>query len=453
MRRIPACVFVLLGVGLLLAPAQALAATAAGAAKAGPAAAGGVNFQPLGDATTQPISGVVRDYAGNGVAGAEVDWGWWTSLTAYQFGGTNISQATPSGTDASGAFNFADALGGHQVAGVAADDLHVYYYPTSPGLEEMAAFTLDFATNNDNTLPSPYTYVMQPAHVNIEVANAPATSFVEVRAGNSNVGYAAADVPLNSGVGVASVLPMSNFDDVVAYSLHVVSPGVTTCLAQTEALASTPVDLTAGTTAADTVNLDWSKAQQAYLAGPTFKHSGAPGTAVKMILKGWPATEKAAFVADYGASPYLYGASQTSSGADITYTVPLTVRKNAPVDVYPIETYRADNLDSLVALWDYFQVCTFKPSASAIHHGKTVRLSGKVPGSGYVTVYSTSKKVSGQPATLSAKGWVKGGRYHIASSGKFQSALLHPKRTTWYVAKYTGWAFPAFTSVVKVTVR
>jgi hypothetical protein len=364
-----------------------------------------------------------------------------------------VTDATPYGTDSSGAFNFPDVLGGHQVNGVAADDLHIYYYPTSPGLEEMADFTLDFATNNDDTLPTPYSYVMQPARVNIAVAHAPAASFVEVRAGNSNVGYAEADVPLSAGTGVASVLPMSNFDDVVAFSFHVVSPGITTCLAQTESLAGTQVSVTGGTTATDTVNLDWSKAQYAYLAGPTCQHSGHPGTVVKMILKRWPAEEKADFVADYGSGAYLYSTSQTSSGAGITYTVPLRVRANAPICVYPIETYRADDLDSLVGLWDYFQVCTFKSSASAIRHGKAVRLSGKVPGKGYVTIYSTRHKASGQPATLAAKGWVKVGRYRATSSGKFLSGSLHLTHTTWYVAKYTGWAFPAFTSVVKVAVR
>jgi hypothetical protein len=263
MRRIPACVFVLLGVGLLLAPAQALASTGATHTAFGlrHAASAGVDFQRLGDATTYPISGFVRDYDGKGVAGAEVDWGWWSSFTDRNFGGSNVTDATPYGTDSSGAFNFPDVLGGHQVNGVAADDLHIYYYPTSPGLEEMADFTLDFATNNDDTLPTPYSYVMQPARVNIAVAHAPAASFVEVRAGNSNVGYAEADVPLSAGTGVASVLPMSNFDDVVAFSFHVVSPGITTCLAQTESLAGTQGSVTGGTTATDTVNLDWSKAQ------------------------------------------------------------------------------------------------------------------------------------------------------------------------------------------------
>jgi hypothetical protein len=213
------------------------------------------------------------------------------------------------------------------------------------------------------------------------------------------------------------------------------------------------VGVSAGTTATDTVNLDWDDAQYAYLAGPTCRHSGKPGTTVKLVLKGWPAAEKAEFVGFYGASQYFYTQSQTSSGASDTYTVPLRIPTKVPVGFYEFDTWRADDLDSLVNLWDYFQVCTFKSSASAIDHGKTIRLSGKVPGYGYVTIYSTRHKVSGQPWSLAAKGWVKGARYRISSSGKFLTGLLHPPRTTTYVAKYTGFDFPAFTSVVKVTVH
>ena len=62
------------------------------------------------------------------------------------------STPLPDGTGADGAFTFPAVLGGHQVNGVAADDLHVYYNPfdvaTYSGLEEMASFVLDFATND-----------------------------------------------------------------------------------------------------------------------------------------------------------------------------------------------------------------------------------------------------------------------------------------------------------------
>ena len=444
------CVLVVLGAGLILTPAQVMATSVADhlAFGASHSTLPGVDFQRLGD-TTYSIKGHVLDYAGNGVAGAEVDWGWWTSVSSYHYGGSNFDTA-PNGTGGGGVFSIAGVTGGHQVGGEPADDLTVYYLPTSPGLWELRCSNLDFAANNDAT---PFSYEMQPAEVNIDIAHAPAVPGVGVLAGNGSVGYADAAVPLTAGVGVASVLPMANFDDVVAYSYNAAgdSPAVTEWL-------GTPVSVSAGTIATGTVNLDWHNAQYAYLAGPTCRHSGKSGTKVKLVLKGWPAREEAEFAGFYDGgglswSQHSYTQSQASSAASDSYTVALQIPTKVPVGLYEFDTWRADNPDSLVNLWDYFQVCTFKASASAIHQGAAIRLSGKVPGHGYVTIYSTSHKVSAQPSTLAAKGWVKGGRYRISSSGKFLTGPLHPKRTATYVARYTGDNFPAFTSAVKVAVR
>ena len=102
-------------------------------------------------------------------------------------------------------------------------------------------------------------------------------------------------------------------------------------------------------------------------------------------------------------------------------------------------------------LWDYFQVCRFNTSASSIRAGHSVRLSGKVPGDGKVTLLATTHKVSGQPSSLAAKGWTKLGTYKI-KDGAFTTGYLYPNRTTYYVVRYNGY-FEAFTSVVKVGVR
>ena len=128
-----------------------------------------MDFQRLGD-TTYTISGHVLDYAGKGVAGAEVDWGWWSSIADYHFGGSNFD-TQPNGTDSSGAFSIPGVTGGHQVGSKPADDLTVYYYPnpTLPGLAEMRYYALDFAANNDATA---FSYQMQPAEVNVHIANA-----------------------------------------------------------------------------------------------------------------------------------------------------------------------------------------------------------------------------------------------------------------------------------------
>jgi hypothetical protein len=457
MRRLAVYAVVVLAAGLVLAP-SALASTgikhaAAGVRHAAPAggvrhaASAGAAFSGLGDPTTYAISGRVLDFDHTPTAGAEVDWGWWDNVPNYNVGGSNISQSTPNGTDSSGAFRFG-AVTSAPLPGN--DDLRVYY-PTLSGLTFMDSWSLNFSTKNDIT---PFSYEMQPAHVTVNIDNAPASPAPEVKVGQMDTGYAVTEMPLTAGSGVAGVLP-SSFDDVIAYYFHVAgNPYYRTCLAQTEWLSPgtppAPVNVSAGVLATDPVHLDWNLAQYAYLAGPSWQHSGKPGTTVKMVLKGWPAGQQSQFAAYYGAGSYVNDPI-TSSGAG-THVVSLRIRPNAPVDVYEVDTYRADATDSFVDLWDYFQVCTFKASASAIHHGKAMRLSGKVPGTGSVTIFSTTHKVAGQPATLAAKGWVKGGSYKI-KSGKFLSGLLHPKRTTWYVAKYRGYDFWAFTSVVKVTVH
>ncbi len=313
----------------------------------------------------------------------------------------------------------------------------------------MELWALDFTANNDAT---PFSYEIQPAQVDLNVANAPSPA-IEVETGNASVGYAQTDVTLDgSNDGVASVPPMDTFDSVVAYYYTDFSNFYTACRSQVESLG-TPASLAGGGTAAGTVDLDWSAAQHAYLAGPLCRHSGKPGTKVLMVVNGWPANEKASFVG-WGANGGVPKGSVISTGADQTYAMPITIPATEPVGFYEIDTYRADKAgaDSLVGMWDLYQVCTFKPSASSIHRGHAVRLSGRVPGTGNVTIYSTWHKVSAAPGTLAASGWHRVGVYKT-SSGKFTSSLLHPTRTMYYVAKYKGLAFQAFTSVTRVAVH
>lgn len=446
MRRLAVCAFVVLAVGLVLAPgALASAGVRHAALGTSHAVSAGPALPALGDGATYNISGHVLDFDGNGVPGAEVDWGWWDGSYNYQPGGTNMPQDDSPGTDNTGAFAFTGVSGGHPQG----DDLEITYLPPlSDGLDFIDSWNLDFATQNDAT---PYSYEMRPGHVNVAIANVPtsmATLVPEVKVGEQDVGFATTEVALTGGSGVAGMLPPS-FNDVVAYY---VGP-LQNCTAQAEWLGLSPVTVAAGATAGDTVNLDWNQAQYAHLAGPTWQHSGKPGTKAKMVLKGWPASQQAEFVGYYGGAPGYkdYSASVLSTGPGNTYTTSLQVATNAPVGMYEIDTYRVDSPASFVQLWDYFQVCTVKASASAIRYGKTVRVSGKVWGYGKVTVYSRTK-AAGQPATLTAKGWKRVGAYNT-KSGKFASGLLRPKRTTWYVVKYNGYDFPAFTSVIKVTVR
>ena len=181
---------------------------------------------------------------------------------------------------------------------------------------------------------------------------------------------------------------------------------------------------------------------------------GQAGVLFTVELQGWPAGEEATFASYFAGpgSPYVARTSILSHGPALTYQVRLRIYPKAPVGVDELDVFRSDNADSLVDLWDYYQVCTIKASAASIRTGQAVRLSGKVPGSGSVVLLGTTHKVSGQPLSLAARGWRKLGVYRL-KSGKFATGQLRPKRTTWYVVRYSGYAFPAFTSVVKVVVR
>jgi len=440
MKRLSLCVSVMCAACLLLAPAALASTKSHSPARVRHAAATPRSFGQLGDDPMYAISGHVLDVNGDPVQGAEVDWGWFDGI-GFNWGGTyNLQSSPPWGTGASGEFAF-PSVSGHP----GNDYLDVVYpEPTdqqTDWLAEMKSWSLDFSADNDATPPSGYSYDMQPGKVQVTIANAP-SALPEVKVGDADTpGYAITELALNGG-GVAGVLPPQFNDVVVSY------PSRRGVLAEVEAFEASPVSVTPGAIAADPVAVDWDNAQYAYLAGPLCRHSGKPGSTVKMALKGWPAGEKAIFSDSNGD---FYKTTQLSAGPTFSYLVPLKIATGVAVGPYWIDTYNSDPA-SFVDLSDTYQVCTFKPSASSIRPGHAVRLSGRVYGKGNVTIYSTTHKASAQPSTLAAKGWHRVGAYKT-SSGKFITGLLRPSRTTWYVAKYTGWAFPAFTSVVRVTVR
>jgi hypothetical protein len=444
MRRLAVCGFVVLAAGLVLAPG-ALAATGAGHVAAPAtrhAAPAGVNFQRLGDGSTYAISGHVLDFDGNGVAAAEVDWGWWDAGN-YNFGDTNMPLSSSPGTDATGHFSFG-AVTSAPTAGN--DDLTaVYPYPasdTASWLEVLETWNNDFAI--------PATYELRPGAVDVTIAGLTGAmangESPEVWVAGTP-GLARTSMTLANAAG--SAFTPSGFNDVVA-GFYTPQGEMT---AETQWQGS-DVSVTPGTTDTTPVALDWSQAHHASLVGPLWQHSGKPGSIVKLRLKGWPTGEQAAFYFEGPTRFWSYPdtSNLTSTGADQTSTASLRIPTGIAADLYEVHAYRVDDPNGIPDLWTFYQVCTFKSSASAIHHGKAIRLSGKVPaGAGKVTIYS-AKKAYGQPATLAAKGWVKVGTCKL-KAGKFASGLLHPKRTSWYVAKYSGYAFPAFTSVVKVTVH
>jgi hypothetical protein len=444
MRRLAVGGFVVLAVVLVLAPG-ALAATGArhaAALAARHATAAGTAAARLGVDTTYAISGHVLNFGGTAVAGAEVDWGWWDAGN-YNFGGTNVPLPSSLGTDAAGHFSF-DAVTSAPTAGN--DDLTALYpYPPSDTAAE-----LEFLETRNNDFATTPTYQLQPGAVDVTIAGLTGAMAngepPEVWVAGTP-GLARTSMTLTNAAGTA--FAASGFNDVVA-GFYTPQGDMT---AETQWQGS-DVSVTPGTTDTTPVALDWGQAHRAYLVGPLWQHSGKPGSIVKLRLKGWPAAELAAFYFEGPSRLWHYpDASQiTSTGADQIYTASLPIPTGIAPDLYAVHAYRAKVLNGIPDLWIFYQVCTFKSSASVIHHGKSIRLSGKVPaGAGTVTIYS-SRKAYGQPATLAAKGWVRVGSCKL-KAGKFAGGLLHPKHTTWYVAKYPGYAFPAFTSVVKVTVR
>jgi hypothetical protein len=143
-----------------------------------------------------------------------------------------------------------------------------------------------------------------------------------------------------------------------------------------------------------------------------------------------------------------------STGRQKVYRVALRIPAHAAVgNVYEINAERSDDVQSLLWLDDYYEICTFSASHSTIAPGQTVRLRGHIDAK-KATLFMRHSR-AGQPATVKAQGWTKVANLHVKASGRFVSPLLHPSRTTWYVVRYHGvnGGFTAFTPVVKVAVR
>ena len=278
----------------------------------------------------------------------------------------------------------------------------------------MIDWSLDFSTNNSPT----YSYVVRPAEVPVKIDHLP-DRVVHVVAGNERHGYAMSGVAIKSGKGTASVLPLNDFDDVLAF-------GSSGALVRSEVEWRVDAGHVSAGATAPTVELDWSKPLRAYLAGPQCQHSGPGGRKVTLLLKGWPTGESASFVASDDGGYYATSGPVTSSGPTTAMAKTFRVDAHAPVGDWYVNTNRSDDPDSIVEFEDVYQVCALRASASSVPAGSAVRLSGQVPGMGIATLYSIAHK-AGQPATLAAKGWHKVGTLKLNyTTGKFVSGRLHP---------------------------
>ena len=237
-------------------------------------------------------------------------------------------------------------------------------------------------------------------------------------------------------------LQAEDFRGAVTRAVGWVSPGYT------------PVPVTAGQEAPATLQFDWDEAVRGRLAGRMCTRSGPPGSHVTFVLDGWPAGAQVSFrgFAFSSGKTDWFSPVVTSAGREHTYRVSLAVPKGvAAGDIYCFEAYRSDDPRALLNVYDYFQVCDFGASSTAIDRGQPVRLHGHVEGQ-RVTLFKRTSAAP-QPARLRAPGWTEVRSFRTFAGGRFRTGFMKPGATTWYVVRYDSGVFPAFTQVVKVKVR
>ena len=234
-----------------------------------------------------------------------------------------------------------------------------------------------------------------------------------------------------------------------------------------------PVPVTAGSTTPLPFTFDESSAYRVLVTEPYWA-SGRPGTVLRLALQDFRAGMELTF--EGSIDPDLHTTwnhkSYTTTGPE-EQTVSLTVPKKArpgralTVRVQEVTALPVDYLFFYVS----FQVCTLNASDTPISRGAAVKLNGVVPVAGntepgkgkprYVWIYRRATAAS--PPTVwdaTQQGWRLVERVRTDRSGRFHSAWLTPRRTTWYVARYAGDAdvslegyFRAYTSVRTVRVR
>ena len=393
------------------------------------------------DVSTSPVSGTMEAFDGTPLADCWVTCGWydpdgysWFVPDAF------FNDAGDTSTAADGSFSF---------EGVPAHPGHDSIMAGSSfgaGLNYLILYHLDFSTTGG--------YVLRPGHVNVNVAHAPTGRRAEVSLGDANYSAIDSSVGLTDGYGVADTVPpdfnsarlsFPSANGTVTAGCDWVSPG------------HAPVTVAPGTVAGTTVQFDWRSAVRGYIQGPRCRQSGRPGSTVRYAVSNLPAGEQLSFFGQ-SWSPYTWGVhtySQVvnSTGPRNTYTIALRIPKRATVgDVYEIQAQRTDDVQSMLWLYDDYEVCTFAASRGTILSGQAVRLRGHIDGMRATLLMRHSR--AGQPATAKANGWAKVSSLTV-KGGRFVSPPLHPSRTTWYVARYQGLngGFTAFTPAVRVAVR
>jgi hypothetical protein len=393
-------------------------------------------------AQTRPLSGTLQEFDGSPLANGWISWGWWDPDgyswycpdAVYHNGGD-------ASTGDDGAFSFPS------VASHPAHDTLVAGGDSRSGPIYTTLYHLDFSATGS--------YDLRPGHVNISVAHAPSGRQASVGLGDALFAIAQSSVDLTDGIGVADAMPpdinsarvsFPSANGAVRAECEWVSPG------------HAPVSVSPGAVAGTTVAVDWNAAVRGRLAGPRCRHSGRPGSTVRYSISNLPAGEQISFVG-YSWSPADWGVQTypqvvTSSGPQDTYTVALQIPARATVgQVYDVDAERSDDIQSMLWLYDYYEVCDIAATHSSITRGDSLRLRGHIDAK-RATLFMSHRR-AGQPASAKALGWAKVGNLSVSAHGRFVSRRLHPSHTTWYVVRYRGMGggFLAFTPVVKVSVH
>ena len=396
-----------------------------------------------GDAQTHPVSGTLEDFDGTPLANGWVEGGWWDpDGYAWYVPAARYHDAGDTTTASDGSFTFAGGLASHPT-----HDSIMAAGNASSTLQILTLYHLDFSTTG--------TYVIRPGHVNVSIENAPAGRPADLSVGDALYSNIQSSVALTDGKGVADTIA-PDFNSASASYAH--ANGSVTAECQWVSPGHAPVAVSPGTLAATSLSFDWHSAVYGRLVGPKCRHSGRPGTTLRYEISNLPAGQQMSFVGNSWSWSFSNAQSfpqaVTSTDPQKVYTVALRIPANVPAgNVYEINAQRSDDPQSLLWLADYYEVCTFSASQSAIMRGQTVRLRGHIDGR-RATLFMRHRR-AGQPATVQAHGWIKVANLHVGATGHFTSPLLHPSGTTWYSVRYpaVNGGFVAFTPVVRVTVR
>jgi hypothetical protein len=388
----------------------------------------------LGVAST--VSGFVLDYDGNAVVGAIVD-AFWTTNDAY---------AGSAATGVGGAFTLTTTVS-----------------PPTPG------DTVDLGVSMPDgdyfawfRQPTGVGLTLRPGKVAVTVANWPnATAQIDACLYGDVAHGGDADSMISGASNQARAVPGT-----VDYACIYLDPSL-----GIEWMTAAPISVAPGVLSGDSISVDANDAKGIATLGWA---SGAPGSSAVVRLTNWPALTTATLS---GRSAFTYKGSAVlrkwvSTGTNGVQTVKIPATAT-PGYAYVIDATRTYILPdwSDFDVSDYYQVCTLKPSSSAIRRGRTITLGGVVPAYKHtptttgvkklVYLYARTVTTTKPPAKWNAaaghriSGWTLVASMYTDGHGVFKSKLLKPLKTTYYALYYKGdkWYWPAFTSIAKVTVR